>query len=130
VNQTELNRDFVKRHFEATNRREVETVARNMRPDLVDHELVGNHQHDLQEGAERLKALIAQVPDLSVDVRDIVADNDKVVVRAVWSGKQKETQHPVEFHGFVQFRVADGKIAERWATVTQLAVVSDHLKGW
>jgi predicted ester cyclase len=130
VNTTEMNREFVRRHFEATNRREVETVVGNMRSDLVDHEIVGDHLRDLQEGAERLKTLVAQIPDLAVDVRDILADQDKVVVRAVWSGTQKDTQRRVEFHGFVQFRIAGGKIAERWATVTQLAEVSDQVEHW
>jgi predicted ester cyclase len=130
VNKTEINKAFVTRHFEATNRREVETIAGNMRPDLLDHELVGDHKHDLQEGTNRFKALVAQIPDLSVNVRDILADDDKVVVRALWSGTQKETQKVVEFHGFVQFRIVEGKITERWATVTPLAEMSDETKHW
>jgi hypothetical protein len=36
MDQTSLNREFVKRHFEAVNRREVQTVLGNMRPDLYD----------------------------------------------------------------------------------------------
>jgi predicted ester cyclase len=129
-NTTQVNRDFVRRHFEAINRREMEAVVGDINPDLIDHELLGDHLHDLQEGSERLKSVIAQIPDLSVEVRDILADNDKVVVRGVWSGTEKETQRHVEFHGFVQFRIAEGKIVERWATVTQLAEVSDHVSTW
>ena len=63
--------------------REVQTVLGNMRPDLYDHELQGDHTNDLQEGAQRLQDLMKQVPDLTVDVRDVIADGDKVVVRAV-----------------------------------------------
>jgi predicted ester cyclase len=44
-----------------------------------------------------------QVPDLTVDVRDFIADGDKVVVRAVWSGTGAVSQAKVEFHGFVQW---------------------------
>jgi hypothetical protein len=50
-----------------------------MRPDLYDHELPGDHKNDLQEGAQRLQELMKQVPDLTVDVRDVIADGDKVV---------------------------------------------------
>ena len=53
-----------------------------MRPDLYDHELPGDHKNDLQEGAQRLQELMKQVPDLTVDVRDVIADGDKVVVRS------------------------------------------------
>ena len=38
MDQANINR-FVKRHFEAVNRRDVQAVIRNMRPDLYDHEL-------------------------------------------------------------------------------------------
>jgi predicted ester cyclase len=129
-NTAEINRAFVRHHFEAINRREMETVFGNIKPDLVDHELVGDHLNDFHDGSERLKSVIAQVPDLSVDLRDILADNDKVVVRGVWSGTDRDTKRRVEFHGFVQFRIANGKIAERWATATQLAEFSDQINHW
>jgi predicted ester cyclase len=73
-----------------------------------------------QEGAQRLQVLMKQVPDLTIDVQDAIADGDKVVVRAVWSGTDAVSQRKVEFHGFVQRRIADGKFAERWATVTPI----------
>jgi predicted ester cyclase len=93
----------------------------NMRSDLYDHELEGYHKNDLQEGAQRLQVLMKQVPDLTVEVRDVIADGDKVVVRAVWFGTDAVSQRKVEFHGFVQWRIVEGKFAERWATVTPLA---------
>ena len=52
MDQTNRNRNFVKRHFEAVNHREVQTVLGNMRPDLYDHELQGDHTNDLQEGGK------------------------------------------------------------------------------
>src|SRR5262245_40782482 len=67
MDQTSINREFVKHHFEAVNRRDVQTVLANMRPDLYDHELQGDHKNDLQEGAQRLQILMKQVPDLTVD---------------------------------------------------------------
>jgi predicted ester cyclase len=130
MDQTSTNREFVKRHFEAVNRREVQTVLGNMRPDLYDHELQGDHENDLQEGAQRLQVLMKQVPDLTVDVRDVIADGDKVVVRAVWSGTNAVSQRKVEFHGFVQWRIVDGKFAERWATVTPIVEIPEGTKVW
>ena len=130
MDQTSINREFVKRHFEAVNRRDVQTVLGNMRPDLYDHELPGDHKNDLQEGAQRFQLLMKQVPDLTVDVRDVIADGDKVVVRAVWSGTDAVSQRKVEFHGFVQWRIVDGKFAERWAIVTPLADLSKDMNTW
>jgi ketosteroid isomerase-like protein len=130
MDQTSINREFVKRHFEAVNRRNIQTVLGNMRPDLYDHELQGDHKNDLQEGAQRLQVLMKQVPDLAVDVRDVIADGDKVVVRAVWLGTDAVSQRKVEFHGFVQWRIVEGKFAERWATVTPLAELPEGVNAW
>jgi predicted ester cyclase len=60
---------------------------------------------EAQEGAQRLQVLMKQVPDLTVEVRDVIADGDKVVVRAVWLGTDAVSHRKVEFHGFVQWRV-------------------------
>jgi ketosteroid isomerase-like protein len=130
MDQTSINREFVKRHFEAVSRRDAQTVMGNMRPDLYDHELQGDHTNDLQEGAQRLQVLMKQVPDLTVDLRDVIADGDKVVVRAVWFGTDAASQRKVEFHGFVQWRIVEGKFAERWATVTPLAELSEGINVW
>ena len=130
MDQTTKNREFVKRHFEAVNRREVQTVLGNMRPDLYDHEVQVDHTNDLREGAQRLQVLMKQVPDLTVDVRDVIADGDKVVVRAVWSGTDAVSQKKVEFHGFVQWRIVDGKFAERWATVTPIVEIPEGTDVW
>ena len=35
-----------------------------------------------------------------------------------WRGTSARTGKPMEFHGFVLWRLEGGKIAERWATVT------------
>jgi len=130
MDQTSRNREFVKRHFEAVNRREVQTVLGNMRPDLYDHEVQVDHTNDLREGAQRLQVLMKQVPDLTVDVRDVIADGDKVVVRAVWAGTDAVSQKKVEFHGFVQWRIVDGKFAERWATVTPIVEIPEGTNVW
>jgi predicted ester cyclase len=71
-----------------------------------------------------------QVPDLTVDVRDVIAEGDRVVIRAVWIGTDAVSQRKVEFHGFVQWRVVEGKFVERWATVTPLAELKEGINVW
>jgi predicted ester cyclase len=97
MDQSSTNREFVKSHFEAVNGRDVQTVVGNIRPDLYDHELQGDHKNDLRDGAARLQVLMKQIPDLTVDVRDVMADGDRVVVRAVWSGTDLASQRKVKF---------------------------------
>jgi len=101
MEQARKNKELVIRHFEAINRRDVQTVVGNMLPALYDHELDGDHKHDIEEGAKRLQALMQRIPDLSVEVRDVIAEDNTVVVRGIWSGTEVETGKKLEFHGFV-----------------------------
>ena len=128
MDQTGTNRELVKHHFEAVNHRDVQTVLGNMRPNLYDHELQGDHVNDVREGAHRLQVLMKQIPDLMVDVLDTIADGDKGVVRAVWLGTNAVSQRKVEFYGFVQCRIVDGIFAERWATVTPIVEIPKGTK--
>ena len=68
--------------------------------------------------------------DLAVEVRDAVAEGDKVVVRNVWTGTNSATGQRMEFHGFVMWRIADGKIVERWATVTPFQELAAATLEW
>ena len=65
----------------------------------------------------------ATFPDLHVAVLDSVAQGDRVVVRNQWTGTHADTGRRMECHGFVMWRIAGGKIAERWATVTPMQPV-------
>jgi len=130
MDQTQKNREFVIRHFEALNQRDVETVKANMSPALFDHELGGDHLHDVEEGGKRLQELLTRIPDLRVELRDVIAEGDKVVVRGVWSGRDVQSGSVMEFHGFVQWRIADGRFVERWAAVTPLAEVRNQSETW
>lgn len=65
-----------------------------------------------------MAAVYVQYPDLHVTVEDILAEGDKVMVRNVCRGIVAATGKRIEFKGFVLWRLAAGKIAERWDTLT------------
>jgi predicted ester cyclase len=54
-------------------------------------------------------------PDIHVDIEDLIAEDDKVVVRNKWTGTDVTTKKPIQFSGIVIWRIANGRIAERWA---------------
>lgn len=61
-------------------------------------------------------------PDLRFTIDDLVAEADRVVIRWTLHGTntgpmlgQPPTGQAVELAAIVIFRIADGKIAERWA---------------
>jgi predicted ester cyclase len=117
----EYNKRLVISHFEDfVNRKDLSAIDRNMTADFLDHDGPGGKPID-REGDRRMMAAMHQaLPDLRVEVRDVLAEGDRVVVRNFWSGTAAATGSRMECHGFVLWRIADGKIVERWATVTPL----------
>ncbi|HZQ37547.1 MAG TPA: ester cyclase [Dehalococcoidia bacterium] len=76
-----------------------------------------------------LADLHAAVPDLQLSVDDLIAEGDKVVARNTWRGTHRgtlwgvpATNRSFAMEGVVVWRIADGKIAERWATIDRLGL--------
>jgi predicted ester cyclase len=110
---------FVRRHFEDFVNLKKSTVAlQNFSQDFLDHDgpagpLVGPEAaRQMMEGAYR------KWPDLHVEVLDAICEGDKVIVRNRWTGTDAASGTKSEFHGFVLWRFANGKIVERWATLS------------
>ncbi len=115
------NKALVLGHFEDfVNRRDLAAIDRNMAPGFLDHDGPGGKPTGVAGDRAMMQAMHRMMPDLRVEVRDAVAEGDKVAVRNVWIATDPQTGQPGEFHGFVLWRVEDGKIVERWATVTLL----------
>ena len=70
---------------------------------------------------KRLSDLFHAFPDFQYTVSDIIAEGDKVVVRAVFQGTQKNTfmkteslSNRVNLSEIIFYRLENGKIVERW----------------
>jgi len=109
---------FVRSHFEDfVNRQDLTAADRNFTSDYREHGA------DAPPGAEPgpegpkqyLAAVFKRFPDIHVIIEDIVAEADKVVVRNVWRATDRDRQQRIEFGGIVIWRIAGGKLAERWA---------------
>jgi ketosteroid isomerase-like protein len=115
------NTRLVTGHFEDfVNKKDLDAIDRNVAADFVDHDGPGGKIVDRATDRAMMARLHELFPDLHVEVRDTVAQGDKVVARNVWTGTNARTGQRLEFHGFVLWRIAAGKIVERWATVTPM----------
>jgi len=127
----EHNKRLVLDHFEDfVNRKDLAAIDRNMSADFRDHDGPGGKPTDREGDRKMMAAMHDAIPDLRVEVRDVVAEGDRVVVRNFWSGTPKATGKRIEFHGFVLWRIADGRIVERWATVTPLHELVSSTLEW
>lgn len=109
---------LVKRHFEEfVNAKNVDIVYETVAEDFLDHDGPGGRPTD--RGGDRAMMHAAQepLPDLHVTIEDMIADSDKVVCRNVWRATDPGSGKKIQFKGIVIWRLANGKLAERWAIV-------------
>jgi predicted ester cyclase len=127
----EQNTRLVVGHFEDfVNRKDLGAIDRNVAADFVDHDGPGGKVVDRATDRAMMARMHELFPDLRVEVRDTVAQGDKVVARNVWTGTNARTGQRVEFHGFVLWRISAGKIVERWATVMPLIELTARGLDW
>ena len=110
---------FVRNHFEDfVNRQKSAVALKNFSEDFLDHDEPGGVAVGAQAAKTMMEGVYRIWPDLHVTVEDILAEGDKVMVRNSWRATDKAGGRAIEFHGFVLWRFAHGKIVERWATIT------------
>jgi predicted SnoaL-like aldol condensation-catalyzing enzyme len=109
---------FIRNHFEEfVNRKNLNIADVNFAPSFVDHG--SDVPPGLAPGPAGAKQYVGgaykKFPDIHVEILDLIAEDDKVVVRNHWTGTDAETQQRVEFSGVVIWRIAGRQIVERWA---------------
>jgi len=115
----EQNKKFIRNHFEEFVNRKNATIAyQNFAADFLDHDEPDGESVGPEPAKQMMEAIYMKYPDLEVTIEDSLAEGDKVMVRNLWRGTDSVTGKKIEFKGFVLWRLAEGKIAERWATIT------------
>lgn len=89
-----------------------------MTDDFVDHDGPGGEPADAAADEQMMNGMLQALPELTVTLEDMVAEDDKVVCRNIWRFTDPATGTPRSFQGFVLWRFEGTEIAERWATVT------------
>ena len=108
---------LVQHHFdEFVNKRNHDIVDQTLSDDFYDHDGPGGKPTDREGDRRMMIAMHQQVPDLQVTIEDMIAERDKVVCRNTWRGRGTDGRK-VEFKGIVIWRLAGGRIVERWASV-------------
>jgi predicted SnoaL-like aldol condensation-catalyzing enzyme len=114
-------KEFVRNHFEEfVNRKNLNIADRNFAPEFVDHG--SDVPPGLPSGPAGAKQYVAgaykKFPDIHVDILDLIAEDDKVVVRNHWTGTDAASGNKYEFSGIVIWRIAHRQLVERWAYLT------------
>jgi len=111
-------KEFIRNHFEEfVNRKNLGIGEVNFAPDFVDHGAdVPLGLPPGRAGAmQYVGAALKKVPDLRVTFEDMIAEDDRVVVRNRWIGTDAASKQRLKFSGIVIWRIANRQILERWA---------------
>lgn len=111
-------REFIRNHFEEfVNRKNVQIGNVNFAAEFVDHGAdVPTGMAPGPAGAiQYVSGALKRFPDLHLQIEDMIAEDDKVVVRNHWTATDAQNGKKLEFRGIVIWRIANGKIVERWA---------------
>jgi predicted SnoaL-like aldol condensation-catalyzing enzyme len=114
-------KEFVRNHFEEfVNRKNLKIGEANFAPEFVDHG--ADVPPGLPPGPAGAIAYVGgaykKFPDIHVDILDLIAEDDRVVVRNRWTGSEAGSGKRYEFAGIVIWRIAHRQLAERWAYLT------------
>jgi steroid delta-isomerase-like uncharacterized protein len=93
-----------------------------MAPDFLDHDPLPGQPAGAEGGEYVVTTMHTAHPDLRFTIDDLVAEGDRVTIRWTLRGTntgamlgRPPTGQPVELKAIAIFRIAGGKIAERWA---------------
>ena len=112
------SRAFIRNHFEEfVNRKNVEIGNVNFAADFVDHgaDVPPGIPPGPAGAIQYVAGALKRFPDLHVQIEDMIAEDDRVVVRNHWTATDLQTGKKLEFRGIVIWRIAARQIAERWA---------------
>lgn len=128
------NKSAVQRFYkEVINGRNLELIDQMLSPDFIEHEEVPGLEPG-PEGAKQFFAMIqAGFPDFHMNIEDVVAEGDKVVVRSTLTGTHKgefmgipPSEKQISVPVIDILRLADGKVAEHWG-LTDNATMMEQL---
>ena len=93
-----------------------------MVPDFLDHDPLPGQPAGAAGGEYVVSTMHTAHPDLRFAIEDLLAEADRVTIRWTMRGTntgpmlgRPPTGQPIELAAIVIFRIADGRIAERWA---------------
>ena len=113
--EREQAKRVVREYFDRViNRRDLGACDELLAADYVDHDGSAGAGVGVDATKEYLAGFLARYPDLRMTIEDMVAEGDRVALRATWRGRAADG---VEYReqGLVLVRVSGGRLAERWS---------------
>lgn len=135
VSQTAAQNADLVREFFVQRWNEGEVPSDTVESDYRVHRQTGT-TWSFDEFQSAIDELRGAFPDMDMDIKDVIATDDRVVIRHVWNGTHEgdfthegitipRTGNEAEMAGIAIFRVSDGQIAEAWYVEDTMALIDD-----
>jgi steroid delta-isomerase-like uncharacterized protein len=118
------NKSLLGRYLDAYNRDAMDELAALVAIDYVHHS--SGHDLTIEQFKKGAAWMRAGMPDLRIEIEDMIEEGDRVAVRYVCRGThlasllgEAVTTNPVTVTGCTVFRIADGRIAEDWEVLDE-----------
>jgi steroid delta-isomerase-like uncharacterized protein len=126
------NKALIRAHYDAMiNWFQPDAIKQQLADDYFDHET--GRTMSAGDVLAYAQAMHDAFRDLSVTLNDVIAEGDRVAVRATWRGTHTgrycgiaPTGERFEFTGIVFWRVREGRIAERWAEIDFATLIAQR----
>jgi steroid delta-isomerase-like uncharacterized protein len=100
-------------------------------PDFIENEELPPGVPVGREGVKLLTGMLhTAFPDFEATIEDLIAEDDRVVIRMTWTGTHEgefmgipPTGNRVSFGVFDIVRIADGMIVEHWGLMDNMALM-------
>ena len=125
-----MKRFAVERVEALFNRGELDRIEEFVTPDFVNHEAWPGEDPGYEGFRLRLRRLHDAIPDIHMEVHEVVAGDDLVAYRATLSGTHRgellgmaPTGRSFRVQHMHMLRMRDGKASEHWATRDDLGML-------
>ena len=115
---------------EIFNKKNVDALGDFMAEDMLDHNPPPIDKPGLEGLKEMFRMYFSAFPDLNIHVDDMIAEGDKVVMRATSTGTHQgdfmgipATGKKVSFGEIHVVRIAGGKMVEHWGIEDQMGMM-------
>jgi steroid delta-isomerase-like uncharacterized protein len=127
----EHNKAVVRRFYiEVINQRQLERLPDLVTDDVVEHYAIPGQKPGIQGLQEFLRLVLAAFPDVQATIEELIGDGPFVVARLRFVGSHRgeffgvpATNRPVAWSAIHMVRLADGRIAERWAMADVMGIM-------
>ena len=126
------NAAFMRRYYdEVYNRRNIDFLRCHLHEDVVGRGPgIEDEVHGIEQVVQFSEYVYQVYEDYHLEVNDVVADEDTVVVRGTVTATHIPTGKPVSFCGMTLYRLEEGKVREYWRCYDRHDLYDGQLGGW